>query len=124
VKPVEVVLFVDDDDDLRELLPEFLLTEGARCVVAASLAEVEAQADAALAAQLAILDVNLGDGQPTGVDVCRWLRDRGFAGPIVFLTGHAATDPRVAEATSQPNTRVLAKPVSSDTIVQLVGGGP
>ncbi len=123
VGPVSTVLLVDGVVDLREVLCEFLSMEGARCVPAASLSQVEAQADAALAAQLAILDVNLGELQPNGVDVCRWLRERGFAGPIVFLTGHAATDPRVVEASRQPNTRVLAKPVASDTIASLVASG-
>jgi DNA-binding response OmpR family regulator len=117
------VLLVDDDENLREVLSEFLSMEGARCVAAASLAEVEAQADAALAAELAILDVNLGYHQPTGVEVCRWLREHGFTRPIVFLTGHAATDPRVVEASRQPNTRVLSKPVASDTIAALVASG-
>jgi DNA-binding response OmpR family regulator len=123
VSPVSTVLLVDDDEDLREVLSEFLLMEGARCVAAASLAQVEAQAGAALATQLAILDVNLGLRQPSGVEVCRWLREHGFAGPIVFLTGHAATDPRVVEASSQPNTRVISKPVGSDTIADLVASG-
>lgn len=123
MSPVATVLLVDDDEDLRQVLSDFLLMEGANCIAAASLAQVEAQADAALATQLAILDVNLGDSQPTGVEVCRWLREHGFAGPIVFLTGHAATDPRVVEASGQPNTRVLSKPVASDTLADLVAGG-
>lgn len=120
---MSTVLLVDDDEDLRAVLSEFLLMEGASCVAVASLAQVEAQADAALATQLAILDVNLGERQPNGVDVCRWLRERGFVGPIVFLTGHAANDPRVVEASRQPNTRVLSKPVASDAIVSLIASG-
>ena len=119
---MSTVLIVDDDEDLRAVLSEFLEMEGARCVAAASLAQVRAQADAALATGLALLDVNLGEGQPTGVEVCRWLRERGFAGPVVFLTGHAASDPRVVEASRQPNTRVLSKPVTCDTIAKIVTG--
>jgi len=123
VSPVSTVLLVDDDENLRAVLSEFLRMEGAACVAAASLAQVEAQAEAALATQLAILDVNLGARQPTGVEVCRWLREHGFMGPIVFLTGHAATDPRVVEASRQPNTRVLSKPVAGEVIAELVASG-
>jgi DNA-binding response OmpR family regulator len=121
---VASVLVVEDDDDLREILSELLLDEGVRhCVKAKSLAEVETNAHDALGAGLAILDVNLGNGQPTGVEVCRWLRAHGFTGPIVFLTGHAASDARVAEALAMPNTRVLAKPIATDVITQLVANG-
>src|SRR5688572_10733834 len=113
-RTVDTVLIVDDDEDLREVLSQLLLVEGVRCcVAAASLAEVQANGERALAAALAILDVNLGDEQPSGVEVCRWLRDNGFAAPIVFLTGHGATEPRVVEASKVPRTRVLEKPISA-----------
>ncbi len=119
--PISTVLIVDDDDDLRETLAEFLLTQGVRrCITATSLSDVASRAEAVLAADLAILDVNLGDYQSTGVDVCRWLRERGFAAPIVFLTGHAASDPRVVQASAMPDTRVLSKPVTVEVIAKLV----
>ncbi len=113
---------VDDDEDLREVLAELLLVEGVKeCISVGSLSEVQARGRQALRAGLAILDVNLGDGQPTGVEVCRWLRAHGFVAPIVFLTGHAANDPRVLEASRVPRTRILAKPVSSRELGDLVG---
>jgi DNA-binding response OmpR family regulator len=65
-------------------------------------------------------DVNLGDAGANGVDVCRWLRDSGFSAPIVFLTGHAASDPRVVAASQIPNTRLLNKPVSVEILVGLL----
>jgi DNA-binding response OmpR family regulator len=125
VSVVSIVLLVDDDDDLREVLREFLLGEGVvQCVTATSLAEVQSNVAAALAAGLAIVDVNLGPGQATGVEVCRWLRAQGFAAPIVFLTGHAASDPRVIEALAMANARVLSKPIGIDEITRLVTTGP
>jgi DNA-binding response OmpR family regulator len=124
VSIVSVVLLVDDDDDLREILRDFLLGEGvAECVTATSLADVQSKAATALAAELAIVDVNLGPGQATGVEVCRWLRAQGFAAPIVFLTGHAASDPRVIEALAVANARVLSKPIGVDEITKLVTTG-
>jgi DNA-binding response OmpR family regulator len=125
VSIVSAVLLVDDDDDLREILRQFLADEGVeRCVTATSLAEVESNAAAALATELAILDVNLGPGRPTGVEVCRWLRANGFAAPIVFLTGHAASDPRVVEALAVANAHVLSKPIGIDEITKLLTKGP
>ena len=118
---VESALIVDDDEDLRETVSDvFKLAGVKRRVLAASLAEVVQSADAALASGLAVLDVNLGEGQPTGVEVSRWLRERGFDGAIVFLTGHAAADPRVAAAAAVPNTRIMAKPISFGELMLLV----
>jgi len=118
--PIDSVLVVDDDEDLRETVSEVFRFAGVeRRVLAASLTEVERQAEAALASALAILDVNLGEGEPTGVDVSRWLRERGFAGTIVFLTGHAASDTRVVAAAAVPNTRIVAKPISLSGLLAL-----
>jgi DNA-binding NtrC family response regulator len=118
---VESALIVDDDEDLRETVSDvFALAGVARRVLAASLAEVMQKAEAALASGLAILDVNLGEGQPTGVEVSKWLREHGFGGEIVFLTGHASADPRVAAAAAVPNTRIMAKPISFGELTTLV----
>jgi DNA-binding response OmpR family regulator len=122
---LESVLIVDDDAELRDTISDVLAAAGvARRVLAPSLGEVERQADAALASRLAILDVNLGEGQPTGVEVSRWLRERGFRGAIVFLTGHAATDPRVIAAAAVPNTRIVVKPISFAGLIALVKAAP
>jgi DNA-binding response OmpR family regulator len=119
----ESALIVDDDEDLRETVSDvFGLAGVPRRVLAASLSEVQRQGAAALQSGLAILDVNLGEGQPTGVDVYHWLRDNGFAGTIVFLTGHAAADQRVAAAAAVPNTRVMSKPISFGDLMTLVQG--
>jgi DNA-binding response OmpR family regulator len=117
---VDSVLVVDDDEDLRETVSDVFRFAGIeRRVLAASLAEVEQQAEAALASRLAILDVNLGEGRPTGVDVSHWLREHGFGGIIIFLTGHAASDPRVVAAAAVPNTRIIEKPISFHDMLQL-----
>jgi FixJ family two-component response regulator len=118
---VESVLVVDDDEDLLDTVSSVLYTAGVgRRVLAGSLAAVEQKAQEALACQLAILDVNLGEEQPTGVDVSFWLRQHGFTGAIVFLTGHAATDPRVVSAAAVPNTRIIAKPINLSGLLELV----
>jgi CheY-like chemotaxis protein len=118
------ILIVEDDADLALLLSELLAGSGAETCVAHSLDEVQAQEHEALACDLAILDVNLGAYEPTGVDVSRWLRDQGFEGPVVFLTGHARSHPMVAEAASVPGSRVLAKPIAAEDLSLLAEGAP
>lgn len=119
---LEAVLFVDDDLDLRELMEMTLVRAGARRVVTAgSLSEVAVQRDAALACQLAILDINLGAGQPNGVEVHHWLGREGFAGKIIFLTGHAANDPQVKQAASVAGSQIASKPLSIKELRRLVG---
>ena len=117
------VLLVEDSDDLRESLADLFRTAGVGCVAAASLAEVEAKAADALACALAVVDINLGPGMPSGIAVHRWLRERRFAGHIVFLTGHARTHPLVEEALHLDGVRVLDKPLGVDAIMGLVRGG-
>jgi two-component system nitrogen regulation response regulator NtrX len=122
---LDSVLIIDDDEDLRASVSDVLAAAGVtRRVLASSLAELQQQAAVALSCGLAILDVNLGEGQPTGVDVSSWLRQHGFAGAIVFLTGHAATDPRVIAAAAVPNTRIVAKPFSFAGLVALARVSP
>jgi DNA-binding response OmpR family regulator len=114
------VVIVDDDEDLRQSLAEVLVWIGARrCITAASLAEVESRAADVLASDLAVLDVNLGVGEPSGLDVLRWLRERGYAGRIVFLTGHARSHPLVKGAAAE-DVRVLEKPVGTAELARLL----
>jgi FixJ family two-component response regulator len=115
------VLIVDDDRDLRESMRDIMGLLGVdSCVLAASLAEVERAADQVLGCGLAIVDINLGPGQPTGVEVVHWLQHRSFLGKIVFLTGHGQGDPRVRAAAELAGTRLLTKPINAKVLTQLV----
>jgi FixJ family two-component response regulator len=116
------VLVLDDDSDLRMVLGELLSSHGATCVSVGSVGEMAAQGAKALGCELAILDMNLGPGQPSGVDACRWLLDHSFRGRIVFLTGHLHTFPGVAEARAL-GAKVFEKPVSVALILELFGEG-
>lgn len=112
------VLICDDDADLIEVTDEFFRDRGIDCVTAHSFDEVVSRRDEALECSLAILDVNLGFGLPGGVDVFRWLQRERFGGSVVFLTGHATTDPELA-GTRTLGMPILAKPVSPDTLIEL-----
>jgi FixJ family two-component response regulator len=119
------VLILDDDADLREVLCEMLLLSGATsCLGASGLAELQHREHEALACDLAILDINLGPGQPSGVDASRWLVRCGFRGRILFLTGHAACHPLVVEAAKLARTEILAKPLDGSRLVELLQERP
>jgi FixJ family two-component response regulator len=115
------VLFIDDNRDLRELVRETLRFVGVEgSVIAASLADLKVQRDAAVACELAIIDINLGRDQPTGVEVHDWLKQEGFAGRVVFLTGHGEDDARVRAASQLGGTRLLTKPIDFSDFVRLI----
>jgi FixJ family two-component response regulator len=119
------VVFVDDDADLRELFIELASSlDGRECLCAASLEELTRWRDRVLAAELVILDINLGAGVPSGLDAYRWLRGEGFRGRVAFLTGHAASHPLVAEARRIDGVRVLEKPLQVAAITELITQGP
>ena len=115
------VLVLEDDADLRTILCELLSLSGAdACVGAASLAELQRQRVEALGCGLALLDINLGAGVPSGLDAYRWLKDNGFPGRTVFLTGHARSHPLVREALELTHVQVLSKPIESKVLLALV----
>jgi DNA-binding NtrC family response regulator len=118
-KTAEIV-FLDDNEDLRQLMPIILkATLGLECLSLGSLMELQRDAEDVLRARLAILDINLGPGAPSGIDACNWLRDRGFRGKILFLTGHARSNPQVALA-EQYGAEVLEKPLHPDQLTSFV----
>jgi FixJ family two-component response regulator len=119
---VERVLVLEDDDDLRTLLCDLLVASGARaCVGARSLEELVRQKEQVLGCGLAVLDVNLGAKAPSGLDAYHWLREHGFGGRIVFLTGHARSHPLVRQAHELTQVQVLSKPIDAKALMALVG---
>jgi len=114
------VIFLDDNEDLRELLPVLLQTAlEVECKCFASLAELEGDAEEALHAKVAILDINLGSDASDGVDALRWLRAHKFKGKIVFFTGHARTNPHVEQA-EKSGIEILEKPLHADRLISFV----
>jgi FixJ family two-component response regulator len=113
-------VFLDDSEDLRELVPLLLRTAlGVDCLSFGSLTEFQRNCDDVLRAKLAILDINLGANVPNGIDAFRWLTEHGFRGKILFLTGHARTNPQVAQA-EKNGAQVLEKPLHPDRLVSVV----
>lgn len=118
---VKSVLLLEDNIDLRMMMCDLFDSCGARCVGVGSLQELKnLGANGGLSFDLAILDVNLGAGQPSGVDAYRWLRDQSFPGRILFMTGHGRSFPGVSDAHAV-GVEVLRKPVSVDDLLGLLG---
>ena len=117
------VLFVEDDDDLRLTCVELItVVLERRCIGVGSYSEVVALEDELPACDSAILDINLGPGQPSGIDAYEWLRRTGYTGRIVFLTGHAGTHPLVTEAARIGDAEIFSKPIDPDQIRLIVEG--
>jgi DNA-binding NtrC family response regulator len=122
------IVFLDDSEDLRELMPVLLESAlGVECCCFGHLKEFEKHSEEVLLAKVAILDINLGPDAPDGVDAFNWLKAHGFQGKILFLTGHARTNPRVASA-GRHGIPILEKPVHPDKLISLLtnalGGNP
>ncbi|GEJ56576.1 response regulator [Anaeromyxobacter diazotrophicus] len=115
------VLLLDDDADLRFVLSEFVeLQCGRRCLTVGSYQELVAAADAVSRCSVALLDVNLGAGQPTGIDAYRWLVGQAFGGRLYFFTGHARSHPLLAEIEKLGGVQVLSKPLDSDKLMEVL----
>jgi len=76
----------------------------------------------ALECGVAILDINLAPGLPGGFDAYRWLKQRGFSGRTVFLSGHDESHPLVAQISRLPDVQVIRKPVTFDVLMALLKG--
>lgn len=87
------ILVVDDHHEVRDLLVRALGRDGHRVHASASLAEARATL-AQLAPDVIVLDLGLPDG--SGEDLCRELRRRERAVPILLLTAHGEVPRRVA----------------------------
>jgi FixJ family two-component response regulator len=117
------VLFVEDSGDLREMFAElvgFVLER--RCVGVGSYDELVALGAQALGCGVAILDINLGPNRPSGIDAYAWLRENGYTGRIVFLTGHAGNHPLVVMAQRLGDAEIFSKPIEPDRLRSVIEG--
>jgi DNA-binding NtrC family response regulator len=105
------VLVLDDDDDMRESLRALIELLGGDCVTACSVSELIRRRSDVLSCDLAILDINLGHGLPSGIDAYNWLHRERFSGHVTFLTGHARNHPLVAQACQCHDAALLDKPI-------------
>jgi len=114
-----MLLVVDDDDDLLQMFETMFSRAKVPHVCAQSLAQVKALGDILPSLETALLDINLGAGKPSGVDVARWLEAQGYHPRIIFITGHAPDHPLVRSAAGASG-RVLEKPVIPSELLKIV----
>ena len=116
-------MFVEDSEDLRAMfieLVDFALNR--RCIGVGSYEELVALGDRALGCGVAVLDINLGPSPWSGVDAYTWLREKGYTGRIVFLTGHADNHPLVVEAKRKGDAEIFSKPIDPDRLQSVIEG--
>jgi FixJ family two-component response regulator len=122
---LEGILLLDDDDDMLATIGELIqLVTGRPCVAVRNLSELIKQRDKALACSDAIIDINLGPAQPSGIDAYNWLKAERYTGRIIFLTGHARSHPLVARARALDGVEVYQKPLETDELCRILGVSP
>jgi len=88
------ILVVEDDDTLRDSLEMFLSGAGYDVRTLEDARGFDEALDG-FRPDLALLDVELGDGRPNGFMLARRIRERG-ATPVIFLTAADALDDRLS----------------------------
>jgi DNA-binding NtrC family response regulator len=114
------VLLLDDDNDLRDIMSVLLTDLGHECLALSSYDQLVALGERPLRCRLAVIDINLGEGNESGIDAFRWLRAHRFSGTMCFLTGHALSHPLVKEAVRLGEVDVLQKPITLEELTSLV----
>jgi DNA-binding NtrC family response regulator len=115
------VVFLDDSEDLRHLLTILLKTRlGLDCLTLSRFQQMDDHLVEILCCETAILDINLGAGEPSGLEAYKWLKERGFKGQIIFLTGHANSDPEVLKVASL-DVVLLEKPLDPSRLFESMG---
>jgi psp operon transcriptional activator PspF len=92
---IGTIVCVDDQAEVRRLLGEVFRARGSNVVSFDDGEDAIAWLNAN-DADLVILDLDLGAGRRTGIEICRAVRSRLPDLPIIILTGHGTIDDAVA----------------------------
>jgi signal transduction histidine kinase/predicted RNA-binding protein with RPS1 domain/ActR/RegA family two-component response regulator len=102
------VLVVDDDPPFRQTLTEWLCRQGFRCSAAESLAAARGLLDHD-EYRVVLLDLNLRG--ENGLNLVRWLHERGTPLLVVLMSSAEQLASRTAEIEAAGVTEVLEKPL-------------
>ena len=112
-----LIVAVDDQPEVRRLLADIFHARDKTLQGFAGGDEavefVRANADRI---ELVILDLDLGRGKPTGIDVCRELRAELRDLPIILLTGHGTVDDAVAAIKAGADDVIIKDPYLEDKL--------
>ncbi|MGE0872171.1 MAG: sigma-54-dependent transcriptional regulator [Kofleriaceae bacterium] len=92
---IGTIVCVDDQAEVRRLLGEVFRSRGSSFVGFDDGEDAIAWLSVNNA-QLLVLDLDLGPGRRTGIEICRAVRGRHPDLPIIILTGHGTIDDAVA----------------------------
>jgi len=92
---IGTIVCVDDQAEVRRLLADVFRARGSH-VVGFDDGEDAIAWLGTNEADLAVLDLDLGPGRRTGIEICRAIRARLPDLPIIMLTGHGTIDDAVA----------------------------
>ena len=107
------IVCVDDQAEVRRLLAEVFKARG-RDVQPFDDGEAAIAWLAAHEAEMVVLDLDLGMGKRTGIEICKSLRAAHPDLPIIILTGHGTIDDAVLAAVSYTHlSRVRATSATS-----------
>lgn len=116
------ICIVDDDESLRTTLAIFFELLGAiECITAGGLADLRRKKISLAEIDAAILDVNLGEEQPDGLEVYHWMNANGFRGRVVFISGHARWHPKIDAIRAIPGVQYLEKPMDLEALETAIG---
>lgn len=85
------ILLVDDNPHIRSFIKPALEDSGFNCIEAANGEEAMYQVQESHP-DLIVLDIELGDPDMNGIDVCNQLHSSGFNMPVIFLTVKATIE--------------------------------
>lgn len=107
------VLIVEDDTDIGSMLTRGLRAEGFD-VTAVESADRALDTAKDINPCAVVLDMILPDG--SGLDICRTLRERGYTGPILFVSAKDEIQDRVDGLTAGADDYII-KPFQFDELV-------
>lgn len=114
---VSRVLIVDDESTLRTALFRVLDRKGLNCITASRIEEAKALCQGDNPVELALVDLNLPDGD--GIQLMGWLKATYPGCEVIILTGHGTIENAV-RATQQGAFHFISKPFSMDEVTSLV----
>ena len=117
------LLLVDDHELVRRGLSDLLESEGDMAVVAQAGTVAEACDESLVEIDVAVLDVRLPDG--SGIEICRWLKDRDPTISALMLTSFADDDAVAAAVLAGASGYVLKEIRGNDlvTAIRTVAAG-
>ncbi|SRR5579885_2389289 len=114
------IAFLEDDEDLRMITQKLIKRKfNLDCLCLAGYDEFILRDIEVLDTKIVFLDINLGDGRPSGIDAYEWLKGHDYRGKIFFLTGHARYHPLVVQ-TAKIGIRVLEKPIDATELNAII----